>query len=175
MKKLLCILLSLFIFTACSVSKNNNLDNNLNENFNNTDNNGLNKNSSGEYYLNLLKNYEVLDKDPNSSIKDNQEFDDFLSEVFKETIESSYLYMHSSLSDYKSMSLTKPSVDLGELVYGINAEDISREEEHLNKLNSFEYSSLSYDQQIDYDLYKYSLYETLCGYYFFKIYFIVFI
>lgn len=159
MKKIISLLLSLFILVACTGNK-------VNNNSNNTNNTSNTSNTNGEYYLNLLKNYEVLDKDPNSTNKDNEEFNDFLNRVFKETIESDYMYMHSSVSDYKAMDLTKPEVTLGDLTYGVNEDDLKAQEDYLNELTSFDYDSLSYSQQIDYDLFKYSLYETLCGYYY---------
>lgn len=169
MKKIITLLLSLFILVACTGPKNTiSTDNKTNSEVKDNTTNVTNYDDKSEYYLNLLKNYEVLDKDPNSTKEDNAKFNEFLDKVFKESIESDYMYMHSSVSDYKAMGLTKPEVTLGELKYGLDQETLNEQESYLNELLSFDYDSLSYNQQIDYDLYKYSLYETLCGLFFYK-------
>lgn len=166
MKKIISLLLILFILVGCTKTK---VDTNTNTTEKSNTSDTVNSNNkSGEYYLDLLVNYEVLDKDPNNENADNEKFNEFLDKVFKETIESDYLYMHSEVSDYKAMGLTKPEVTIGTLSYNDNSEDINTQEAYLDELLSFNYDSLSYNQQIDYDLFKYSLYETLCGYYYDK-------
>lgn len=148
MKKLINLLLVLLLLTGCSFTKTSR------------------SNSEAEYYLDLLKNFEVKEKDVTSDNPDKEDFNDFLDEVFKESIESDYTYFHSSVEDYKSFGLNKPEVTLGTISYGLDEDEISNCKEILDKLESFDYDTLSYSQQYDYDILRYSYYESLCGLYY---------
>ena len=117
--------------------------------------------SGGEYYLNQLKNYQVREK--NSTLDDNVEFDAYLDTIFDELVSDNYLYMHFNVADYKAMSIEKPEVGFGHLVYGLDEEEFNKTEKQLEDLLAFDYDSLSLRQQYDYDLLHYSLLETLCG------------
>ena len=112
-------------------------------------------------YFNKLKDFKVREKNKDNK-EDNKEFDEFLNRVFKNIIETSYLYLHSSVVDYKSLGLEKPEPEWGEIKY--NDPDNEESLSELNELLSFDYDSLSYQQQYDYDLLEYSLYETLANY-----------
>lgn len=165
MKKLLSVLLVLLLLVGCSSSSNKEADDNSKtEEVTNFD---INDSSlSGTYFLNLLKNYSVKEK--NSTKEDNEEFDAFLDEVFNEIVAEDYLLMHTKITDYKAMGLTKPEVTWGDVIYGLNTDEVSMMFDQYNKLMSFDYDSLSLRQQYDYDAFRYSLFESLCGAYFFQ-------
>ena len=138
--KLISILLVLFILVGC----------------------GEDSSPSGEnYYLDLLKNYEVREK--NSTLEDNKDFDLFLDTIFDELVSNNYLYMHFNVADYKAMGIEKPEVGFEHIVYGVDEEEFNKTEKQLEELLAFDYDKLSLRQQYDYDLLHYSLLETLCG------------
>ncbi len=113
----------------------------------------------GKEYANLLRNYTPLEKDPTKTIN-NIQFEEFLDQTFKNSISESYIFMHSNVTDYKTLGLTKPKVSLGEIKYN-DLDKINEYIDDLKKLQSYDYSTLSYRQQYDYDMYQYSLYETI--------------
>ena len=45
----------------------------------------------------------------------NQEFDEFLEDIFAETVESDFLTMHYTVRDYESMGLARPEATIGEI------------------------------------------------------------
>ena len=160
MKKILTILLALFLLAGCG-SKSSSSNNKYSEDSSNSETTEY----SGEYFLNLLKNYEVREKSNKVSVE-NEEFNSYLDSIFDDLATSSYTFMHSSLKDYKSMDLTKPEVTWGELEYGVDQDEVDKTINQLNTLLEFDYDSLTYSQQYDFDLLHYSLLETLCGLYY---------
>ena len=162
MKKLLSISLVLLLLVGCSSSNYKKTDDSINQEVTSFDIND--STLSGAYFLKLLKNYNVKEK--NSTKEDNEEFDAFLDEVFNQITTSNYLYMHSNVTDYKTMGLTKPEVTWGDINYGLDIDEITIMIDQYNKLMSFDYDSLSLRQQYDYDTFKYSLLESLCGIFF---------
>ncbi len=161
MKKLLSILLVFLLLVGCSSSNNKQSDNNEVRSFDIND-----TSLSGTYFLDLLKNYNVKEK--NSTKEDNAEFDAFLDEVFKEIVTESYLFLHFNVSDYKAMGLTKPEVSWGDISYGLDLDEVGLMIDQYNKLMSFGFNNLSLRQQYDYDTLRYSLLESLCGAYFYQ-------
>ena len=127
-----------------------------------TDNNEI-----GIRYLDKIRNYETRTKDT-SGRADNKEFDAFLDKVFTEGMSADYMTMHFSVIDYKKYGIEKPPVDLGQISYGFPEEDFKYMEDQLNELLSFDYDTLSYRQQYDYEALEYSLYETLASYAYYK-------
>ena len=115
----------------------------------------------GTYYISELKNYKVKEKNKNNTV-DNEDFEKFLDDVFIDLVSESYLYMHSNVKDYHALNIKKPEVTLGEVEYSIEA-DSKDYIEQLEKLKKFDYNSLSYKQQYDYDLFEYSLLETIAS------------
>ena len=155
MKKVLTVILIALLLVSCTAKKDDNSNNDI-----------------GKKYIELIKNYQPRDKkvaDSSTAIEnnDNPEFDAFLDKVFAEAMESDYMNMHFNVIDYKSFNIEKPPVDLGELKYGFDEENFNYMEEQLKELQSFDFDSLSYRQQYDYEALEYSLYETLAlyGYY----------
>ncbi len=76
----------------------------------------------------------------------NKEFDEFLMDVFAETVESDYLSMHYTVRDYESMGLARPEATLGD----IDFEENTDLQDYLDELHAFDYESLSKTQQHDY-------------------------
>lgn len=109
-------------------------------------------------YVEKLKNYEGYDH-RDDDIADNAEFDAYLTDLFVETLESDYMNMHFSIEDYKAFGITKPELTLGEMNYDF-VSSIADIQEDLDELKQFDYNSLSYRQQIDYEALEYSLLES---------------
>ena len=96
------------------------------------------------------------DEDP-----ENKEFTEFLNQEFIDTMESDYMTMHYGVKDYASYGIEKPERTLGDASYDSYSEAVSDAKETLNKLTSFDYDSLSINQQHDYDVYKKALEDTI--------------
>ena len=144
MKKIINILLTLFILCGCSSTNKSNNDNSDNE---------------GSYYVSELVNFKACDKNIDNDV-DNEEFNIFLNKIFLDTIDDDYLNMCYIISDYHNYDIEKPEVTIGTIKYGDN----STAEEYkklLSELNEFDTSTLSYRQQYDYDSLKYSILETI--------------
>ena len=116
---------------------------------------------TGLKYIEELKNYQAKEKNINNT-KDNQEFEKFLDDIFIKLVSESYLYMHNSVENYKALNIEKPKVEWGELEYSIES-DSEEYIEQLVELRKFDYDSLSYKEQYDYDLFEYSLLETIAS------------
>lgn len=144
-KKIITILLITFLLFGC-FKKQDKEDNTAKD---------------GLFYINEIKNYKVKEKNINNTI-DNKEFDEYLDNIFIKSVTDSYLYMHSNIRDYKKLGISKPEVKWGDLEYSDEADSLEYIEE-LEKLRKFDYNSLSYRQQFDYDLYEYSLLETIAS------------
>lgn len=164
MKKLLSLFLVLLLLAGCGKTIDDKVvdDSSYNQTLDIN-----NEELSGKYFLDLLKNYEVREKSHDVTV-DNADFNAFLDTVFNDTVTESYLFMHTSVTDYKAMGLTKPEVTWGNLEYGADNEQIESMINQYNTLLSFDYDTLTYTQQYDYDLLQYSLLETLCGLYFYE-------
>ncbi|MBQ1325128.1 MAG: DUF885 domain-containing protein [Solobacterium sp.] len=85
---------------------------------------------------------------------EDQDFDEFLTEEFVESMESDYMTLHYGVRDYGKYGIEKP-----ELIFGTatkesydEAGDIYREA--LDTLHSFNYDKLSAEQQVDYRVYE---------------------
>ncbi len=118
---------------------------------------------NGPKYLEKIRNFETRPKDKTGR-EDSKEFDAFLDKVFREGMAADFMTMHFSVVDYKKYGIEKPPVDLGTISYGFPQEDFKYMEDQLNELLSFDYDTLSYRQQYDYEALEYSLYETLADY-----------
>ena len=92
---------------------------------------------------------------------DNSDFDEFLTDEFRDRMEGDYLTFHYGIKDYNSFDLEKPNVSLGEVNYGVYEEEVEGIQASLDKLASFDYNSLSDSQKISYDAYKFYLENSL--------------
>ena len=162
MKKLLAILMvMLIVLSGCAKGSGDN-----GRNRDSIDNNNVNRvvngnDLSGKDYIDLLKNYVVRYKNKENTT-DNKEFDEFLDQIFIEGMEADYLSMHYTVIDYKSYGIEKPELTVGSVEYADDP-DISDYVDQIERLQSFDYDSLSYRQQYDYEVLEYSLLETLAG------------
>lgn len=156
-KKLLILLICLFLLFGCSTSS---------ENGSASNDTTSESEDLGLYYLNQLKNYEVREKD--STLQDNAEFNAYLDQVFLDTVSDNYLFMIQNVDDYKALEIEKPEVSLGHISYDYDEDEVNKVIKQLDDLLAFDYNTLSLKQQYDYDMYHYSLLETLCGIYYDK-------
>ena len=81
-------------------------------------------------------------------------FDEFMMEEFRESMESDYLNLHYTVRDYSRYGIEKPELILGTATK--ESYDEAREvlQESLDKLHGFNYDSLSQEQQVDYRVYE---------------------
>ncbi len=115
--------------------------------------------SHPEDYVKALKAYEVPEF-RDDDISDNTEFNAFLDEEFKKYMGNDYLNMHFSLEDYAAYAIEKPEVGLGELNTDFK-KTLDENAELLEKLQAFDFDTLSFKQQVDYVAMEYSLLETM--------------
>ena len=92
------------------------------------------------------------------------DFDAFLTDEWKEMMESDYLTMHYSVLDYESMGLTKPEVTLGDLDYDSYPGYVKDAKKSLDKLHEFDPDQLTESQRTDYLVYERDL-ENYIGMY----------
>ena len=150
MKKVLIVILTVLMLCSCTPKKQEN---------------PIEK--EGADYINLIINYEVREKNLQNNT-DNPEFDEFLEEVFLDSMNSDYLNLHFNVVDYKALNIEKPPVDLGIVEYAFDQENVDFFKQQLADLQAFDYDSLSYRQQYDYEALEYSLYETLADKYYYR-------
>lgn len=87
----------------------------------------------------------------------NEDFDAFLTEKFKEMMESDYMTLHYQIRDYKAYGIEKPEVNIGRYSQEDYEKDKKKSQDALAELEKFDYDSLSASQQHDYDTYKFAL------------------
>ena len=87
----------------------------------------------------------------------NEDFDAFLTEKFKEMMESDYMTLHYQIRDYKAYGIEKPEVNIGRYSQEDYEKDKKKSQDALAELEKFDYDSLSASQQHDNDTYKYAL------------------
>ncbi len=96
------------------------------------------------------------DSDP-----ENKEFTKFMDQEFVNTLESDYITMHYAVKDYESYGIEKPETTIGTATLASYSEAVKTNTEALNKLKSFDYNTLSVNQQHDYDTYKKALEDSI--------------
>ncbi len=96
------------------------------------------------------------DSDP-----ENKEFTKFMDQEFVDTLESDYMTMHYSVKDYASYGIEKPERTIGTATLASYEDAVKTNTEALNKLKSFDYNTLSVNQQHDYDTYKKALEDSI--------------
>lgn len=84
----------------------------------------------------------------------SDDFEDYLYNEWKDTVESDYMEMHTSVYDWRSMGLTKPKVTLGDLDFD---EAVASCQEALEKLREFDPDELDDTERHDYLAYEYYL------------------
>lgn len=91
---------------------------------------------------------------------ENEEFNAFLEEEFRESMESDYTSMHQLLADYHSLGFEPVAIDFGQATLESYQEAIEMNNEALEKLHSFDYDSLSEEQQYTYRCYEDAIYYS---------------
>lgn len=91
----------------------------------------------------------------------NSDFEDFMTEQWKETMESDYLTMHYSVKDYEKYGLEKPEPSLGTVSKDNYTEAVAEDQKVLDELEEFDYESLSDSQKISYDVLKFLLEQAV--------------
>lgn len=114
----------------------------------------------GKEYIEKIINYQSRDKNVDNVI-DNEEFKTFCNEIFKDSISVSYISLHYSIKDYRKYGIEKPELTLGDVEYSFDKETYDVMVEELEQLQSFDFDSLSYNQQYDYEVMEYSYYESI--------------
>ena len=152
MKKLITILLCILIISGCNKKPEEPV---------------VEPVIDGAYYVDQLRNLKVRDKNRNNTVR-NADFDELLEGVFEEILTSNFLDFHFNVADYKTLGVEKPNPDLGEYVYGLDEEEIAYYEELLDEVRGYDYQSLSYDQQYDYDTLEFECLKKLAGLYFYR-------
>ena len=151
MKKIIIILLTLLMLVGCKPT-----------------NNGTDETTERiNYYIDKIENFEVRKKNINNTV-DNKEFDEFLDSVFDEFVTMNFLSMHYTVVDYKSYGVQKPEVGCGTIKYEFDEKTYQIVLSEIEKLESFDFDSLSYRQQYDYETLLYSDYETMLNLSFWK-------
>lgn len=148
MKRLLTFLLILLMAVGCTNKSQ----------LNQTD---VDLKKIGTSYFEKLKNFKPREISNNS--QDNEEFNDYLNDVFLYFVFDNYPGLHQFLKDYKVYGQGKPEVNLGRINYEPDIKRINNEIELADKLESFDYDSLSSNQQLTFQRLEYSFYEDLCG------------
>ncbi|MBQ6494085.1 MAG: DUF885 domain-containing protein [Erysipelotrichaceae bacterium] len=112
----------------------------------------------GAYYVEQMRNFKPGNKNKGNT-EPNKDFTQYLDWLFEEKAVSSFLDFHFNIYDYKALGLEKPEAVLGQYKYGLDEEQIKYYTDVLNDLRAFDYDSLSYEQQYDYDCIEF---DTLC-------------
>lgn len=162
MKKFLIILLVLLMLSGCKKVPVNN-DPKETEN-------GVS--CEGRHYVELMRNYKVGDKKV-SADSDNEDFEQFLNDIFSEMITSDFLDMHFLVTDYKAMGLEKPEPKLRSISYSLNTDMLDYYDGILEDLHTFDYQKLSKRQQYDYDILEYYCYSSMAKTCFYRYEFII--
>ncbi len=164
MKKFFCILLALLMLCGCGKS----VDDKIIEDDEPIATIDIDTSEDKSlYYLNMLKDFKPIDKNKDNTT-DNEDFNTFLDKVFDDVVSENYLFLHNNVTDYKAMGISKPEVTWGTLNYELNQEEIDLLVDEYNELITFDPDTLSYTQQYNYDVFRYSLLESLTGEYFYK-------
>lgn len=98
----------------------------------------------------------VSDKNPKDKTYTDEEkavqdaFNEYLDEEYRESLSYSMVSTHFDLMDPESFGITEFESIWGEITFGDEAEE-DNDEDPLAELKSFDYASLTYEQQLTYD------------------------
>ncbi len=91
------------------------------------------------------------------AMAESQDFSDYLYNEWKDTVESDYLTLHSSVYDYRNLGLKKPEVTFGNINYEEYADTVIYANEALDNLHEFDYEDLNEAEKHDYLAFEYYL------------------
>ncbi len=100
-------------------------------------------------------------KMPPTQEKIQSSFDVFLNDVFVEEVQADSLSLNYSLSNPEKYGIKSEDTTLGEYSIRHMTEDLSQYENYLSRLRSFDYSKLTSEQQLTYDILKNYLEQDL--------------
>lgn len=89
--------------------------------------------------------------------KDQELFDALTDELFQDTVTSSLVNLHYTVTDPERMGLSKPEDPYGEISLAALKEDTASYQEMLDKLDKIKKSRLEPESQLDYDILRYVL------------------
>ncbi|NLJ96690.1 MAG: DUF885 domain-containing protein [Clostridiales bacterium] len=96
-----------------------------------------------------------------TSIEEQSKFNDFIYDVFVEEATSDTLSLNYILAHPENYGIENTEITLGEYSLGQMKEDLKSLENYLKELKSFNYNMLTENQQLTYDIMKYSFEQDL--------------
>ena len=78
-------------------------------------------------------------------------FDEYLDEEYRDTLSYSLVSTHFDLMNPEDFGITEFETIWGDITFGEEAEEDDTSDEELEELKSFDYASLTYEQQLTYD------------------------
>ncbi len=96
-------------------------------------------------------------KAPKAAKSDNEEFNDYMNDLFIEYASDNTLNLHYTVKNPSDYGIEDFEPTLGDLSKDAREQYKKDLEKHLDDLHDFDYSTLSADQQIDYDILEDSL------------------
>lgn len=141
---------SCLMFTACSSSDNNSLINNsLNSLFDNNKSDSADA-TTGETNTDTTGNTDIV-----SDIPDNPDFEQYLNDLFCNSVTSDTITLHFTLKDPAAYGITDYPVTLGSFTLD-DIENSSTYESDINELTKFDYNTLSNREKLTYDILSYT-------------------
>lgn len=101
--------------------------------------------------------------------KELESFNEFTNEIVRDSLKDSTLYLHYYMKNPEKYGIAHYSATLGDYDFE-NLDDTSDLVDQINKLSSFKYEDLSKEQQLTYDILKYTSETSLdyCDLYLFQ-------
>ena len=94
---------------------------------------------------------------------DENDFDAFLENEYRNYMHSEYLEFHFGVKDYKSFGIEKPEPRMPKFSYEEFTESARRLQTSLDRLHQFDYASLNETQQHDYLIYEAYLTDSIAS------------
>lgn len=111
--------------------------------------------------ITLPDDNSTIDKTTEEALSEQEKFDDYLDELFYETMDSSVLSVYSVLSYPEEFGITEYNYYIGEFDEESFNEDIKDSEESLKELQDINCELLTDDQQLIYDMLAIDLAESV--------------
>lgn len=161
-QQLLALLLAIiFLISGCSNGKNilntNPTEATTHISTNEDDINASNSHITYDYDFSIYNDGRSFSAD---DIAVQSDFENFLKEIFIKEMSSSTATLNFSIEHPENYGIEPFETTWGEYIE-YNTSDLSSEKELYNQLMTYNYDSLTYEQQIIYDIYKKYLDDTL--------------
>ena len=157
------IALSLTVIMAFSACHNSRFDRNNNEKTTDSVVENTTEDSTKEKETETTDNQKEPEKPASDKNEKNkkftadeisiqEEFNEYLDEQYRETLSYSLVSTHFELMNPESFGITEFESIWGDVTFGDDVDDTDESnEEALKELKEFDYSALTYDQQLTYD------------------------